>query len=344
MGLISIPHIYFPDTYRFATSSGLGMGTTRTHSGIFMIPKAGSITKIGFRTGSVRTAQTIRVGIETVGTTTGYHTGTQYGGSAVGTQTSPASNTYYEVTLATPATAVQGDVVAVVIQWNSTLGDMDIISGESIGIASNFPYWDEETSGSHNLIRRWPNFSLGYSDGTYPDYGGFPAVSFNQNAYTVVTSPDERALKFQIPFAARIIGAHFRQQLGTAADFDVVLYDSASTALTTQSIDGNQWQGTGADSGRIYFDASQLLVANTTYRLSIKPTTGNSAQTVEFQANANAKLEQCPGGINFTLSYRTDVGSWTDDTTSQPAIALILDQIPDGGIGRQLVVTGSRNY
>src|SRR5688572_25458479 len=71
---------------------------------VIQVPKTGSITHVGFRVASVSSSQTLRAGIETL--SGGAPSGSQYGGSAVGTQASPAADTFYEVALATPATAV----------------------------------------------------------------------------------------------------------------------------------------------------------------------------------------------------------------------------------------------
>lgn len=331
MALRNIPHLYMPDANRFCYGGNLGFGSTRSHYPIFMVPKTGTITHVGFRLANVSSSQTVRVGLETVSTSDGRPTGSQYGGSAVGTQTSPTSNTYYEVALATPASAVQGDVIAAAIQWNLTGGTADFHSGQN-DYRSEFPYHDEVTSGtSHTFLRRWPNVSIKYSDGTYPDFGGFPAALFADVTYNSGSTPDEHALRFSLPFNCRIAGSHFLNTVGTSSDFDVVLYDkNGTTVLTSQSIDGNQWRGTGDDAGRIFFDTSVVLKRNTVYRLSIKPTTANNVKVRKVTvANANV-MNQMPGGTNFSMSTRTNDGAWTDDTLTFPNIGVILDQIEDG--------------
>jgi hypothetical protein len=51
--------------------------TGEKYAAIIQIPKTGTISKIGFRTGTVTTSQTLRGGIETVDAATGAPTGTQ---------------------------------------------------------------------------------------------------------------------------------------------------------------------------------------------------------------------------------------------------------------------------
>ncbi len=93
---------------------------------IFKIPKSGTITEIGFRTGAVTTADTLKAGLYTVDTSNN-PTATAYGGMVAGTQASPAANTWYAVALGTNCTATAGDVVAVVIEFNSYVaGNLNI--------------------------------------------------------------------------------------------------------------------------------------------------------------------------------------------------------------------------
>ena len=174
--------------------------------------------------------------------------------------------------------------------------------------------------------------ALKYNDGTYGFVPfTFPYVTFNQTTYNNGSTPDERGLIFQFPVAVRIAAA-WTQFTPTATNgaFDIVLYDSdGTTALETISVDGNVHRGVGANTGGltyVWFSQSRELLANTNYRLVVKPTTvNNSLNSCDWYMNTAGMLDALEGGQNWHETTRTDGGAWTQTTTRRPMIGLLLD-------------------
>src|SRR5262249_18615743 len=145
----------------------------------------------------------------------------------------------------TPATAVMGDVVSAVVQFNSTTGNVQITT-TGIYQSLGFPYCNLFT-GSWNKQNQTPVFVIEYSDGSRYDTLMQPMSGDNTATYNSGSTPDERALRFRLKFPATLAGAWVRMTPGgTSAAFDVVLYDGESGAtLGTMSWDANNWRNTG---------------------------------------------------------------------------------------------------
>jgi len=295
---------------------------------VFQIPKSGNVTKIGFRTSTVTVADTLKITLQTVDSS-GNPTGTLYGGSALVTQAAPASNTWYEVTLGTPAAAIQGDVVAAVIEFNSYVAGNLQITIHADG--PKFPFINQNDAAAWAHQSGGIIMSLGYDDGSYGMNNTLPITAFTSQAYNSGSTPDERALKFSIPVTCRVCGASINIATAAGANFDVVLYDTdGTTVLASVSMDGDVKGGTAMNRMVVYFPTPVTLTAGASYRLSVKPTTANSVTVIEMTVNNAAYLEAIPGGTTCILSTRTDAGAWSDTTTIRPKQGLIIDQLDDG--------------
>lgn len=305
---------------------------------IFMVPKTGTISRVGFRTTTVTTAQTLRVSLQTVSATDGFPTGTLYGGSAAGTQAAPAANSFYTVTLGTAASATKGDIVAVVVEFDSTAGNLYIgsylFSSMSGGSGNMAPYvkefttvWGNPADGSGS-----PIFSLEYSDGSYEYTAGcYPITSNSFVTFNSGSTPDERALRFSFPFSCRVTGFWFYGIL--SGDTDFVLYQG-TTAIQTKSVDFNQTFNNGVQGQhRFFFNSEQVISINTVYYLSAKPTTVTSIQTGEIAVPSAAAMDMFELGQKAYLATRTNAGAWTETTTARPLMGLIIDQLDDGASG-----------
>ena len=220
-----------------SSSSSIIDAAGEKYEAIFEIPKAGTVSHLCFMTGGVTASQTLRVGLETLDST-GNASGTQYGGSVAGTQVAPAATTYYEVPLGTNATVVKGDKVALVIQFDGTVGNLQIKS--AAGIPTHFPYSGLYTTSWTKNITLLSMVGIKYNDGTYGQIyclgmsADFQSVTFNNGS-----AADERGNRFSLPFPAACTGAWIIMSAGTTSPFDLILYDAASTILKTVSIDPN---------------------------------------------------------------------------------------------------------
>ena len=299
---------------------------------IFQVPKTGTITKVGFFTRVVSNSQTLRVGLESLDAN-GDPSGVQYGGSAVGTQTSPAQLTYYEVTLATGASSTRGNTIAAVIQFDSTVGSVAINCASGVDIA--FPYTDFYST-SWTKAGSAAYLTIGYSDGTYEPIFLLPVNS--QTTYTNFNSssvPDERALRFSLPYPVTVQG--FWGDFGYGANFDIVLYEGTTALLTYSVVNVNKQAG--SQYGTYLFNSSVNLSKDTVYRLAIKPTTTTNVSVLEITVNTAAMLDMLSGGQAFHFSSRADAGAWSDTTTRRPIMGLILSAADDGvGGGGGMIV------
>lgn len=321
-----------------ATAQAIVDNTDDRVAFIFCVPKTGNITKVGFRVAAVTTAQTIRVSLCTVDAATGDPTTTLYGGSAAGTQASPTANTFFEVTLGTQASATLGDVIAVVLQFNTTAGSITISPGLTsiLGRAGQaFPYMDvfgtAWTKGAATGVNCIPMCTIGYSDGTYPFNGMTPGAT---TAPAVVTfnngsTPDEIGNRFTVPFPCQVSG--FWTTADIDGDVEFVLYDSANAVLATVLIDKDEEAVATAAYHTYRPFAPVTLVANAVYRLVAKPTSTTSLSVYRMTIAAAAMMEQMSGGTTWYETSRTDAGSWTDTPTQRIyGSGLFFDGFHDG--------------
>lgn len=316
--------------------------STEKFAMVFRIPKTGNIHKIGFLTGTVGTSDTLKVGLQTL--SGGDPTGTAYGGMTAGTQASLSSNTWYTVTLAGDASAMAGDEVAAVIEFNSFVaGSVNLqVINPSSAISRSFPYIGHYT-GSWAKGPYAPVLYIEYDDGSTDHIAGvFPYSALAETAFNSGSTPDEYAIRFQVPFPSRYRG--YWGWIGANGNYDVVLYDSdGTTALSTISVLAVNSTTAAARWIERKIATGVSLSANTTYRLAFKPTTGSNITINIATISTAAIFGQMEGGTAFYRSTRTDAGAWTDTTTSRLLAGLFLDQFDDatGGSGGGRLVSGS---
>jgi hypothetical protein len=298
---------------------------------VFQVPKTGNIDRIAFYVSNVTgTARTIRVGLETIDSS-GNPTGTQYGGSAVGTQASPASTTVYEVTLGTPAAATIGDRVAIVIQFDSTVGNMQIGTAP-LNDACGFPYssaftasWAKQTS---NLIL----CGIRYDDGVYEDIGSPIPGIWSSPTISSSTTPDEVGVKFSLPFPVTVKGVWLNLDLDGNAT--IKLYDSdGSTVLGSISVLSAERAFTSMTLYYFHFSTPIDLDAGTEYRLTLLPATTTAIGFRRVVVASADRLGAMSGGTAWYETSRTDAGAWTDTTTQKVFKGLLCSHFHDGAGG-----------
>lgn len=313
---------------------GHGTGYTIDASGekaavIFRVPKSGNIDRTVFTVRNLTTSQTIRGGLETVSATDGFPTGTQYGGSAVGTQTSPAANTQYEITLGTPAAATAGDVVAAVFQFDSTVGNLQIsgVDGLAGSTFMQTPYSAQYTTswakGGGMLLM----VGIRYDDGTYEHIGTWPMGIRIDTFFTNASTPDEIGNYFTVPTYLRASAIYTGiGNLVAGGTQDYVLYEG-TTAIETITLDTDQAITSATGIAILPFTTRRILKPNTGYRVTLKAGANNA--NVREAPFINAAMRQAmPGGANVYKTSRTDAGSFTEDTTRVIlSLGLMIDQI-----------------
>lgn len=338
-GGLLLPH-FFGACRRDIHGTGITIDAAGEKAGfVFRVPKTGTIDRVGFMVRGVTSSQTLRAGLETVDTTNYLPTGTQYGGSAVGTQAAPAADTFYEVTLGTAATATEGNIIAIVVQFDATTGNLIIgqIDNESGGANTSFPFVCAYTASWAKDNTRVGVFSVRYSDGTYEPIGQcIPTAPRADTFINTGSTPDEMGNRFTVPGPCRVAGI-FSGVNHNAAAVDYVLYDG-TTALATISIPaGHSASNVGYET--YYFDTPVTLAAGTVYRLVAKPTSTTNINVREVIVSAAGMMDMLPGGSDWYKTSRTDAGSWTDDTLRRIwALGIFIDQIDDAAGGGGMIV------
>ena len=333
---VSLPHYWPIKAYVDFDSTYLIDASGEMVGYVFRIDRSATITKVGFRVGAVTTAQTLRISLQTVDGS-GKPSGTLYGGSTAGTQASPVANTYYVVTLGISATATVGDYIAIVVEFDGTVGNLSLASVTVAGTGNyeiELPYMLLKTAGTWAKSEiQYGTFCLGFSDGSY--FSPFPSFPWANNGTALVlvtttynsgSTPDERALCFRVPFSCRVMG-YWAQ-----ADFDgnpsIVLYEGTTQLVADIITSVNR---SYSDQGIIwgYFSSPQILTINTKYYLTIKPTATNVV-SYDILVSEAAIMDALPGGQLFYLATRTDAGAWRETTTRRPYMGLLIDQFDDG--------------
>ena len=327
---------YYGATDRFAFADTFTLNDSDDKvAAIFQVPKTGSIDRVGIRTGTVTVSDTLKVGIYTVDTATGAPTATAYGGMVAGTQGTLSTDSWYTVSLGTAASATRGDVIAAVIEFNSFVAGNLALSHVSANSSyrANRPYraqyeasWTVAgTGGNLVLAIEYDDNTVDYVPGTYP-WSAITVTNFNSG-----TTPDEYALKFKLPFPARISGFGTLWTGQSNGDFDAVLYDSdGTTVLESLSVDNDLASATNALWGYGHFDTPVTLSKDTFYYLSLKPTSVTNVSVATMDVSAAVFLDQVEGGQNFHLATKTDAGAFSATTTSRPFIFLQFDQFDAG--------------
>lgn len=304
------------------------------------------ITKVGFRFGTVTKAggSGLTVSLQDVSLTAGGpiqpdETQDQTVAIANG-DAGFTSNAWYQTgALSANRTVSHGDLLAVVVEYDGggRLG-ADAVNLTGLNVVSNadvaYPASVLKTAG-WAIASLLPNVILEFTDGVLGTLcDAWPcSATAGVTAYNSGSTPDENALEFQLPFTAKAEGAWLLlNQANSSSDWDLVLYEG-TTAKATTSIDGN----TGSTATRfvyIPFATEVTILANTPYRLSLKPTTANNVQLFYFDVSAANHLQAHAGGPTWALTTRTDAGSWAAITTTRrPMMGLKFSQFDDGAGG-----------
>lgn len=295
---------------------------------VFMIPRSGPIDKLAFCISRVTTAQDLRIGLYTVDSS-GNPTTTTYGGSS--TATLPAAQVsagIKEVRLTTPATATARDIVAFVVEWAGTAGDVTL---RYQALSSTFPYHDRYASGAWTKGIDYVIQSLiGYSDGSY-EIAGNPVVSDSYVNFNMNGSPDERGNLFTFPFGVRFSQIEFMTCDG-GAPYDVVVYVGASS----YPVSVPTYAPSHTFRGKLVSLQNVIEVpANTPFRIVVKPTSTTNVLDYWYNSFSSSGHKEAWLGKGMgswvQYTYRTDGGTWQEDPLAFHAIQPNITEIDVGG-------------
>jgi hypothetical protein len=288
------------------------------------------IVKIGVRTGTVtKTALSdLKLSIQGVSTSAGppYQPDGSIKGSGAGGFATIATGDLVSAgwnhsgALGASVTVAFGDLIAVVAESPSWAAS-DLIPLAGMTAAASGPwqtsgtvYYNGATWAGQAII---PNVILEFNDGTFGTLdGGWPVANFsNQSFNTGTITANEYALQFTLPFNYKVDSAWFLMTCAAGADFNMVLTDATGTALTGGSVSVDYNTTLVAGSPRychVTFSQEVTLSANTTYQLSLDPTTTNSITTYYTSVNSTNHFQAMHGGTAWKEVRRLDSGAFSE--------------------------------
>jgi len=296
------------------------------------------------------TPGTTRVGIQTVGATTGLATGTWLGYVDLTTDiTNFPANGIKEWTLSTNATLTRGQYYAIVIQalsgtWNTGADNLTMFATSGTGLGSSlavFPYVQtvlNTVSGAKTTTHIVPTIGCGSSTTQYRIAHKPASIS----SWRSVDTPNQRGMKFSLPTSTvtsyKIAGV--RMNVGptnSASTWDLNLYDASNTVLQSRSFTNQEAYNTNSLLLRdYYFDESTLtaLSPNTDYRIAVQATNASLGcmSYIEFTGATDCSSAFIPGGT-YHQTTRTGTGAWTDATTTWMPMQLIIDDLTSSAGG-----------
>lgn len=306
---------------------------------IFQCPKDGTLTDVVFRTSVVaQDTNGLKISFQTVDVTTGLPDGVvdQSVVQAV------ASNTWYEVTMGASRVVTAGEVLAVVIEFDSWAGSDDV---DISALTHSYNEWHDSNSiyGAFHNATSWAvstmNMALGlkYSDASYESFGPASGTLTAAGALTFNSgdTPDEYGNVITLPSPARCCGIW--ASVDADNDFDLVLYDSdGSTVLGTTSFDKDIKYGSSYGVLLARFDPVDLA-KDTEYRMAIKP----GASDIRIMRYFMYAQNTTPGGASCHLTSQTGGGGWSETSTERIVMGLLLTGFDDGVGGG--AASGARN-
>lgn len=334
MSLVNFPgSIYVPDPIYGSGQTSNAMDTSTDKACLVFSPsRTGNIHKLHFRCNAFSSTATIDASIQTVSATTGLPTGTLWGTNTTGS-VSVTGVGWYTVTLTADAAVTRGtDIVAFVLANNGS-GNISVALWTGATMNSQFPYITLQNGSHIKANGHRLNAAIEYDDGTIePTIGFWPSLAFNSASYTSATNPKTRALRFQIPYLAKIRGIWWNGITTAGASYTVKFYDSDGVtvlASITQDTDQNGLNTSGVRF--IEFPSDITLQANTYYRVAFSPD-ANAFTLNEYTFNSTALMDTWGfgslGHLSTTnVSSPTSESDWTQTALTCPFVGLIVKAI-----------------
>jgi hypothetical protein len=336
-------------------------GATDQAEWIFQARRAATLTRLGLRLGTITGASpTFKISLQGVGAT-GNPDGVIVGGGTPASKTfNPTSlawstNSWHWLALDNAYTCARGERLAVVIAYDS--GTID--ASNKITVTTHFasqianlssPYAVQNNAGSRTRMVTLPVFGYGAASEAY----GFPLLdTVASGGIALNSTPDELAVKWSLPAGwgatYRVIGLRLFGNFGAGGTIKFYLLDGTTTVQDV-TVDTDCFvTATQQRVVEVLFDEASLaaLTFGSTYRLVIAPQQ-NTTPTHTFytlKVDAAADWDAWPGGQDFALSTRTDLGAWTDTATERLVAELVIDDLTGTGGGGGLgipTIAGTR--
>lgn len=334
-----------------------------------------TITKVGYRQGTTTgtpVANSYKIGIQGISTSTGNPDGTYLGGGSPASVTFTPSNAndskWVWMTLTNSVSVTRGQQIALILErivatdasncisagsaWSPTLNRP---AGPPVGQTNNGTVWTKNTSNP-------PVMGYGSASNIY----GFP----HQNTYDATKTfggTTEAGFTFNVPTSYgstfQLLGVRLYANTGNtgAKDFIASLYSSPVSGSVTQIAKSVQWDndqfstlGSGDRFMEFYFSDSTLPTLNTgtTYGIGFGTTTASESTLICLKLTTstdNLAWEYSDMGIQYASRTLTsyppssdDTNNFTQSNTFIPWAELIVgDVTPPSGGSVAMPVSGS---
>lgn len=341
-GGVWIPQSY--DNHTIGASTFVLDATGEYAALVFIAPKTGNIDRFDFHVGAVGNSPDngLRASLQTVDGATGLPTGTLLGATnnAAVTYAHSVTTGWKNTDFAEVAAVTRGQVIAAVIDIPSfTASDNITISRWPTNTILVFPYGISAagTKGTSDL----PVITIHYTDG-YACLAGANHPGPITRALAIYNSgtagADEVGLKFSVPFPCTLDKVSMVMAVAAGANFEVLVYDSDGTSvLSTTTIDGDVVASTSLGVANFVLTTPVSIVANTGYRVTVRPTTANNVTLEYYTFQSLDLMDAMEGGSSMCLTSQINQGGvWTDHnsgTFGRPALSLHLTAFDDGVSG-----------
>ena len=348
-GGLLIPHL--PRVFNGNIGQTTLNAATHKWAGIIRIPKSGTLDQFEFRgnQAGLEAASRVRLSFQDVSLADGFPDGVQdqFRDMAVGDfdagrwQKPPGVMTDDGTGGGVKRVVTRGDLIACVIEYDVFVAlDVVNVHHASLGTAPStnfaFPYMVEDVGAGYVKKVTQPRFGIKYSDGSFAELSPnvLPDIQDGfESTFASDTTPDEIGLRFRLPFPVKVGGA-WAGMTSFASDADLVLYDlDGTTVLSSVSMDGNLTSISTDVVVFQHFPDEIALLANTFYRLALKPTTVSTLRIGSRQVDTAALMNLLPGGDDFIWTQRTDAGAWTEIPTKRPLLGIYATAFDAGVVG-----------
>lgn len=231
----------------------------------------------------------------------------------------------------------QGDKIAVVIRFDSTGGDIDIVRGPSKDSIKDetAPYSLFSLDSGATWIPRvtWLNMMLEYETlGIVHIPDTLPIKDRNIVNMANTSTPNEVGFKFQVPFPCNVVGV---TASGGGVGLEAVGIENAGG--TPVAVAASAFYEADSDANvmrSFYFEEPEVtLNKDTDYYITWKPTSSTLRTTYSWSIEDAAARAGLPWGITSSYNTRKDGGAWTEDTAITMMMSLIISAVDDGAGG-----------
>jgi len=327
--MLDLSYSVYPDLDNIASDGPITLNAAGMRVAfITRPPKLGSIRDVFFRLRPVTTPDPILVSLQGVDPATGFPDGVADQSGTV-PEDALVSNWVMATMSADRVVADLTEPLAVVFELSPYVdGSVRIDANSGLFVGNSYcAFYD---GAAWTKQSRSPVVFFRYSDGSYGKSFDLPHGSHNYATMNSGSTLNERGAVFQVPTSVRTVGAEW---LGYDTDGDIVvtLYSESDQVLAQAALPGALLSGQSATRRhRVVWDSPVTVQANTTYRLTIRPTTTTVVRYYFADAPSSAAMEQLPAGRSWYGTRRTFGGAWGNEPARRYILGLILDGVAGG--------------